>query len=296
MEFNKGTGVNYDKNCEKIDKYVKKIGVLDFCCVDTHNKTDKINSIQIQLKTIETELLATEQKALLAIKEKYNVSDEIWQKYISDLHRMKTVYTKSMQKSHPDTIHDPNVPADVYEILITLLQQNGINPQSIDIGMVSDQEEIDKHPNTVAHAGDDIILLDTSKELTIAYTYEPSCIEFFPRMIEERSITDKIATCAHEVQHTIQHHHLTKTLLVWYLDRHYNITYAQLKETPEFNNLERIHEAQAEILAAINDPKIAECLKTYRKTAYYPGHLYEEHFYHLAYIDTLWKVRGWLES
>src|SRR5579863_8629876 len=135
MEFNTGTGVNYSKNCQKINDYVRKMGVLNFCYTDTRNRAEKINSIQNQLAAFETELFVSEQQALLAIKEKYQISNEIWQKYMADLHRMKTIYTKSMQKSHPDAIHDPNIPADILEILITLLQQNGINPHNLHLKM-----------------------------------------------------------------------------------------------------------------------------------------------------------------
>jgi uncharacterized protein YifE (UPF0438 family) len=295
MEFNTGTGVNYSKNCQKINDYVRKMGVLNFCYTDTRNRAEKINSIQNQLAAFETELFVSEQQALLAIKEKYQISNEIWQKYMADLHRMKTIYTKSMQKSHPDAIHDPNIPADILEILITLLQQNGINPHNLHLKM-ADQKEIDKYPNRIAQAADYISYLESSKELTISYTYEPSSIELFPQMTENKSITDTIATCAHEIQHIIQHHSLTKNILIEYLNIYYNITYAELKKTPEFNKLAQIHEAQAEILSAIADPKIAECLKIERQETYYPDRLYEEHFFQLAHIDMLWKTREWLEN
>jgi hypothetical protein len=296
MEFNTGTGENYIKNCQKIDEYVKKVNILNFSYTNTHNKTNTIKSIHNQLAAFETELCATEQQALLAIKEKYQVSNEIWQKYMADLHRMKIIYTKSMKKSHPDAIHDPNIPADILEILLTLLEQNGINPHSINLTMISDQAEIDKNPHTIAHAINYISVLESSEDLTISYNYKPSTIGLFPKIIEQTSISHITSTCAHEIQHILQHHHLTGALLTWYLHHYYNVDCTNLKKTPEFHKLSQIHEAQAEILSAIKDPKIAECLKIKRETVYYPDHLYEEHFFQLAHIDMLWQARKWLEN
>lgn len=295
-EFNKGTGINYIENCKKIDEYIQKNGILNAYCITKNNTDQMLSSIQKQLAAFEIELFEAEQKALLAIKEKYQISNEIWQKYMADLHRMKTIYTKSMQKAHPDAIHDPNIPTDILKTLITLLQQNNINPHSIHLKMISDQEEIDTNPNTIAQASDYLSSSNTSKELTLSYTYTPSAIELFPRIIEEESITNKISTCAHEIQHTIQHHHLTRTLLVWYLHHYSSVDCTELDKTPEFHKLSQIHEAQAEILSAIKDPKIAECLKTKRQEIYYPQHLYEEHFFQLAHINMLWKNHRLLED
>ncbi len=298
MKFNTGTGVDYIKNCAYIDEYIQKLGILDLCYTNTNNKADKIDSIQKQLEAFGTELLAVEQKALLAIKAKYNVSNEIWQKYIADVHRMKTIYTKHLTKKNPDVIHDQNVPAHILETLITLLQHNGINPHSIHIKMVTDQKIIDENPMTIAQAvsGITIFTSNQSEQNFISYTHKPAKIEIFPCMLTETSQINIMSTCAHEIEHVIQNHTLTTSILSAYLSHYYNIKNSEFKQTPEYHTLAQIHEAQAEILAAIKDPKIAQCLKTKRARMYYPDHLYEEHFYHLAYINMLWKVRGWLEN
>jgi hypothetical protein len=280
MQFNTGNGTHYIQNCKKIDEYVQK------------NKDQMFNSLAKQFAAIEAKLFESEQKALLAIKAKYQISNEIWQKYLADLHRMKTIYTKSMQKSHPDAIHDPNIPADILEILITLLEKNNINPYSINLKLASDEDNNDNNSNVIAQASNCVTSFESLTEPTLSYSYKPSTIELFPVFIEEKLITHKISTCAHEIQHIIQHHSLTYTLLVWYLHRYYNIESTDVEKTEEYHTLAQIHEAQAEILSAIKDPKIAECLKTRRETVYYPNHLYEEHFYHLAYIDMLWKIHG----
>ena len=296
MEFNKGNGINYIENCKKIDEYVKNSGMLHVSTMSTNNTAQMLTSIQNQLDAIEKEFLSAEQEALLAIKKKYQITHEVWQKFTADLHRIKTVYTKSMQKSHPDAVHDPAIPTNIYKTLITLLKKNNINPYSIHLKLVSDPDKIAKSPNTIAQAANYISSLETSKELTLLYTYKPSAIELFPQMIEEPSMSNKISTCAHEIQHIIQHHHLTETLLAWYLDDSCNISYSELEKIEEFHRLKQIHESQAEILSATKDPKIAECLKTKRETNYYPDCLYEEHFFQLAHIDMLWKTHTYLKD
>jgi hypothetical protein len=298
MKCNTGTGVNYLYNCAYIDDYVQQLGILDFCYTGTNNTTDKIDSIQKQLKAFETEIFASEQQALLAIKAKYNVSNEIWQKYMADLHRMKTIYTKHLTKKNPDIIHDPNIPTDIFKTLVALLEQNGINPHSIHIKIVTDQKTIDENPTTIAQAvsGITIFTSDASEQNFISYIHEPAKIEIFPRMLTETSQINIMSTCAHEIQHVIQNHTLTTSILSAYLSHYYNIKNSEFQQTPEYHTLAQVHEAQAEILSAIRDPKIAECLKTKRAKMYYPDHLYEEHFYHLAYINMLWQVREWLEK
>jgi hypothetical protein len=297
VKFNTGTGVHYIKNCQKIDEYVKKIGALNFCYTNTRNKTDKINSIQKQLAAFETKLLAAEQQALLAIKEKYQISNEIWQKYMADVHRMKTIYTKNLKKKNPNIVHDPNIPAHILEMLFSLLQQNGINPHSINIKMITDQQTIDENPHTTAQAESYMFftISDASDQNFLSYKYEPSSIAIFPQMLTQNA-NDRLSTCAHEIQHIMQHHTLVLNILFVYLNHYYNVTHEAFKQTPEHHQLTQIYEAQAEILAAIKNPKIAACLKIKRETAYYLDHLYEEHFFQLAHINMLWKTREWLEN
>lgn len=298
MQFNKGTGVNYDKNCEKIDKYIKQLGILNFYCTNTNNKAEKINSIQKQFEEIGTKLLAAEQQALLGIKTKYNISNEIWQKYTADVHRMKTIHTKNMKKAHQNIIHDPTIPANILETLIALLQQNGINPQSIHIKMVTDQKIIDENPHTIAQVKNCVYftISNKSEQNFITYNYQSPTIELFPRMTKKTSISDIIGTCAHEIQHLIQNHTLTTNILIAYLNHYYNIQENEFEKSSEYHKLSQIHEAQAEILSAIKNPKIAECLKIKRQKMYYPDHLYEEHFFHLASIDMLWKTHTMLKA
>jgi hypothetical protein len=287
--FNNGTGVMYQSNCNCINT------IENMRCIALsayHRITNQKSNLQNEFTKIAEWILAEEQKALLAIKKKYNISNEICHKYLADLHRMKTICTKSMQKNNPDIIHDPNIPTDILEILTTLLEQNGINQHSIHIKMIPDQGKINEHSYTIARAKASINFMcsDTSEQNFILYRYTAPTIELFPPIIQEQSMAHKISTCAHEIQHLAQHHLLTQNILFVYLDHYCNVQMEEFKKTPEYHRLARIHEAQAEIFSAIKDPKIAECLKIKRQNMYYPDYLYEEHFFHLAYINTLWKV------
>lgn len=158
--------------------------------------------------------------------------------------------------------------------------------------MVSDKEKIATHKNHIAQARS--FIETTLHNLTISHRYIPSVIEIFPQMIT-MSTENKISYCAHEIQHLLQHHGLSELILETYLKHYYGIEAKEFKKSSEYHKLSQIHEAQAEILSAIKNPHIAECLKTMRKKSYYPEHLYEEHFFHLASINMLWKVHGWLE-
>lgn len=295
--FTKNNAITYALNCSTINiaENIRSLGLVAYHRL-THKKTDLykvIDAIKKELAEIESWMLQLEQEALLAIKEKYQISDKIWQKYKADVHRMKTIYAKSMQQHH-DIIHDPDIPADILEIVITTLQHNNINPQSINIKMVSDQEEIDKNPYLLAQARTQAIPLCVSENSIISYKYIPLTIELFPAILKS-TMVNKIALCAHETQHLLQHHGLTDLLLITYLHYYYDVEATELQQTPEYQKLAQIHEAQAEILSAIKDPHIAECMKIMRQTSYYPEYLYEDHFFYLAYINKLWKIHEWMK-
>lgn len=299
--FNSGNSELYATNCTHINMIQNIHCILRAAYHRLSHKTSHLNkglvSIKNELTDIEQWILNQEQEALLQIKEKYQISNDIWQKYMADVHRMKTIYTKNLNKNH-NVIHDPNVPANIFETLITLLQQNGINPQSIHIKMITDQKEIDENPTTIAQAVNTVSVFtsDKSEQDFISYKHRPATIEIFPKMLTQKSAVNIMSTCAHEIQHVIQHHTLTTIILSVYLNHYYNIENDEFKKTSEFHRLAQIHEAQAEILSATKDPEIAKCLKIKRQTMYYPDHLYEEHFYHLAYINMLWKIHGWIEK
>lgn len=294
--FHKLNGVQYADNCSLINiaQHIRGAGLLAYYR-GTHKKANldqALSVIQTQLTEFETWLLTLEKNALIAIKEKYSVSDDIWQNCLTDIRHIKNSHKNGMLLSHSNIIHDPNVPDELTEMLTTLLKENGINPQSIHFKMINHQKD-----NTSEHCiaqARSFITCDTHNNFTIFYDYIPSIIEIYPPMIN-KSITDKMSFCAHEIQHLLQHHALTELVLTQYLEHYYNVDTAAFKKTKEYLTLSQIHEAQAEVLSAIKSPKIAECFKSMRAKNYYPNHLYEEHFCDLSSIDTLWKVHGWLE-
>lgn len=299
--FHKLDGARYTQHCSLIDiaQKIRGAALLTYYRT-THKKAhlDKaICLVQQQLKQFEPWLITLEKETLNSIKEKYHMSDDIWHKCLADMQQIKDSYWNGMLHSMPKITHDPNVPADIQEILTTLLRQNGINPQAVQFTMVSDQKEIGANKNTMVQVQSFIksaITSTSNNNLSIFSTYLPASIEIFPQL-KERSLTEKISFCAHEVQHLIQHHSLTELVLTEYLNHYYGVTTEEFQQIPAYHTLSQIHEAQAEILAAIKNPTTAECLAMMRKKYPYPDHLYEEHFIHLSTINMLWKVHAWLE-
>lgn len=297
--FHKLHGAHYTQHCSLIDIAQKIRGAALLAYYQTtYKKADvhkAICSIQQQLQQFETWLITLEQQALTTIREQWDMSDEIWHQCLADMQQIKNSYEKGMLQSIPNITHDPCVPADIQTILTTLLQQNGINPQSIQFCMISDQQEIDENPNTMVQVQSFIQPIVTNNRLSILSSYLPASIEIFPQL-KARPLSEKISFCAHEIQHLIQHHSLTDLVLGEYLNHYCGIKSAEFQQTPAYQTLSQIHEAQAELLAAIKNPKIAQCLTSMRKKYHYPDHLYEEHFIHLSTIDMLWKVHAKLES
>lgn len=295
--FNKLNLAHYTNHCSLIDTAQKIRGnALITYYRSTHKKAnlDKaICLIKNKLQEFESWLKELEQDALIAIKEKYHITDEIWHTCLHEMERVKNGYKQGLLHSHPDTIHDPNVPADILEILTTLLHNSGINPKSLHITMVSDQNQINQNPNTIALVQSFITPI-TKENPTISSTYVPASIEIFPHINNHSSI-EKFSFYAHEIEHLIQQHSLTILILEEYLNHHYGITPQAFEQTAEYHHLAQIHEAQAEIFSAIKNPEIAYCHTALRKKYHYPNHLRQEHFYHLSTINMLWKVNAWLE-
>lgn len=240
--FNNGGGITYCNNCSNINiiQNIRCAALTAYHRI-TNKKADLnkiLASIKTELTDIEEWILELEQEALRAIKEKYQISEDIWQKYTADLHRMKTIYTKKLQQNNPNVIHNPNVAKDILEMLITLLEKNGINPQSIHIQMITDQKEIDENYHVLARARTWIETLISPENNIFTYQHIPSSIEIFPQT-NKLSTGDKMATCAHEIQHIIQHHVLTTTILMQYLTYYYNINSAEFKKQQNITNLHK---------------------------------------------------------
>jgi hypothetical protein len=291
---------HYSKHCSLIHAAQKIHGCALVAYYYVRYKKTNVNKaislIQDNLKNFEQSLIALEQESLIAIKKKYCIDNEIWHKCLTTIESVKNSYNKSLLQGYPNTNHDPNIPADTLKILTTLLQQNNINPKSIHIKMVSDQNQINQNPHTIALVESFIMstTIGKQKNLSIKPTYIPASIEIFPQ-INNQPYIEKIGYYAHEIEHLIQQHSLTILILEEYLDHYYGITPEQFKQSTQYHKLSQNQEAQAEIFAAIKNPYIADCLTTIRKKYPYPNHLYQKHFYQLSTISKLWKVQQWLE-
>jgi hypothetical protein len=288
-------GLEYRKNCFFINlaQHIRKAGLLIYYYTtrEKANPEAVLCTIQQQLKDFKTWILELEEEALIAIKNKYGMSDEVWYQCLMDTRRTKCNNRKAMEQPHTSAIHDTHVPVDLMEILTTLLQKNNINPNCINIYM-EDYFPIPLSPGTIGE--------------TTMFTFAPTmsglenqllyCIEYIPaRMVFSKSLikairSKKMSICAHEIQHLICQHSVTEIIVTDYLKHYCNVTKEEFNQSVEYKHLSQIHEAQAEILSAISDPKIARCMKKLRQDTYYPQHLYEEHFCHISTIDMLWNL------
>lgn len=293
-------GVGYQDHCSLID-YAQKIryASLSLYYRATHNKTD-LNDVLLniinELKKLQDNLIQEEQETLVSIKEKYGLDDNLWQKCLLDIEKLKKVFKNGMQQTRTDIIHDQQIPDEIMQSLITLLKENNINPSSINICMAS-EEDTAENRGTVALARSALFLptIDAHHSLVFSQNYSPSTIMLFPRA-HNYSITEQIALCAHEVQHLVCLHSITTFVMAKYLEHHCAIDEKDFEQSCEYQKLSQIHEAQADILSAINNPQVARCQKEFSKKYWYPNMLYEEHFYALSTIDMLWKLHDKLEA
>lgn len=255
---------------------------------------DALASIDQQFAEFNLWIIAQEQKVLSAIKEKHAIDDALWQKCLQDIENTKASHKASLSRPHPQITHDPSIPTDIKNMLAALIENNGLNPQSITIHL-ADEAKSKAKPQTSAETIIEIQTITENNELLFKVAENPTKITIFPRLINA-SYRKKIITAAHELQHIISQHGITEHILLAYLGHYCNIDNTTFQKTTEYHQLCQIHEAQAEILAALADENVAHHLKIYREKNHYPGFLYEDHFYCLSTIDTLWKLRKKLQE
>ncbi|HSC25582.1 MAG TPA: hypothetical protein VLB80_05210 [Candidatus Babeliales bacterium] len=300
--FHKLNGLCYTDNCAFIDKIQTMQCAALIAYYRLTNRKSHLSKVMDHIKKeiteFETTLLVLEQEALNAIKKKYQMSDIVWSRCLYDIQQTKQSYITGMTQKYTTVIHDEKIPHNIFEILITLLKKNNINPDSVHLHMISDQEEIEANPSHIAYTKSFINVLPENgieKDLNISHDYIPAEIKLFPRITNCQLTTEIASKCAHEIQHLVQQHALSELIITEYLYYYYGIDAVEFKKSSEYQRLSCIHEAQAEIFSATKDAYIAECFKVMRLKSYYPDHLYEEHFFHISTIAMLWKVYAWLE-
>ncbi len=284
-------GKNYTFNTKliSITQAIRGLGLFSLYRI-THKKKNlnqPITLIQNQLKECTDTLLQEEYNAMLAIKNKFNLNDEMWNNCLTDINELKNVYKTALQHSQPHAQHDNNVPNTITDTLKKFLSNNAINPQNISIKSVDTTNRAIKMQVSIII---ETMIDSTNNRLIISKQYIPVTIRIFPSLIKEANKQKIIALCAHEVQHIIQLHGLTHVILENYITHYCSIDSETLTQSPEFQKFIQIQEAQAEILSAIQDPEIAHSLNVYRKKEYYPEYLYEKHFYTINTINMLWRV------
>lgn len=290
-------GADYQRNCSLIEfaQKIRGAALLVYHRV-THKKTNPdyaLKKIDAQLASFKTYLLDEEQDILLTIKSKYYINDAVWDQCMADIAWLKKSYSDAMMHHHPEVIHDTAIPANIMEMIKKLLEQNNINPKSINLIMAN--EEPAKNNAQVAMRTYLYINMPHDSNSLVDDKYNPASIVIFPKLLSY-SFEEQTSLCAHEVQHLVANHAVVDFVLGKYLQKYCSLEVAQFQQSEEYLLLSQIEEAQAEVFAAIKDPHVAHCMKKLRKQIYYPGHLYEEHFYHITTIDMLWKLKAKLKQ
>lgn len=279
----------YTKNCTKIGRIqsLRTIGTIAYNLIthDKNNPEKQLQEIKDQLKHFETKLLKKEQDALLAIKNKFQINQAQWDELINTIETLKDVYTQGMQQEWSDITH--NVPGEIKNILYDLMKKNNIHPQSINL------KTSDKNTCTIAQAKT-LLYTHTDPDQTFIDDYTPHTIKFFPASLNNTYKRTK-ATCAHELEHLIQHHAITEIVIKKHLKHYHQLSQDEIENSDEFYTLNRIHEQQAEILSSIKDSEVAACMAHHRSKSHYDKYLHEKHYYHLTTIHMLWQLHAWVK-
>lgn len=279
----------YTKNCTKIGRIqsLRTIGTIAYNLIthDKNNPEKQLQEIEAQLKYFETKLLKKEQEALLAIKNKFNINDAQWNQLVNTLETLKNVYKKGMQQEWSDVTHE--VPEKIQSILYDLMAKNNINPHSVNLKTSYKETYTRAQAKTLLYA-------HTDPDLTFIDDYTPHTIKFFPTALNNTYKRTK-ATCAHELEHLIQHHAITEIVIKKHLKHYHQLSQDEIEKSNEFYKLNKIHEQQAEVLSAIKDPEVAACMAHHRSTSHYDKYLHEKHYYHLTTIHMLWQLHAWVK-
>jgi len=282
----------YPENCATI-KYRQHIRTffrrIHSLIVHRNNIDSAIQEIDAELEAIRAKFINKEKKALQKIKEKYDLDNHIWSQCLDDIKRVKQHNLTSLKSSQQNASHDENVSQEIKNILCDLLKQNDIHPLSISVTMA------DSENNALeAEAVGSVVYTDDQETLIIYPRYVIQEITFWMKNCTNSE--ELLAICAHEVEHILQQHMITRRIIKLYLRHYYTISADILNGCDAFNRLIKAQEQQAEIFAALRDPHVAHCMALKRKCKYYPNYLYEKHYYYLSTIDMLWKLRTYLIS
>jgi len=288
-----GKRYTFNTTLISMSQKIRSLGLLIFYRA-THKKKNldqPITLIHDQLKEFETWLLREEHNAMIAIKNKFNLNNELWNNCLSDIDELKNIYRTATQQAHPNITHDANVPMNITNTFKTLLADNAINPDSISIKVVDNpNKKILMNISTIIETMVD----PTNNRLIISKYYIPISIVISPAMIKQTNEQTILTSCAHEIEHILQHHCLTDSILKKYIKHYCSIDDETITSCPEFQKFCHIQEAQADLLSAIKNAEVAYALNNFRKQTYYPNYLYEEHYYNASTINMLWKLDSWL--
>jgi len=207
-----------------------------------------------------------------------------WNECLQTIKYMKkNAHTFISAKSY----HDPDIPEELYTSITTLLCNNNIDPNGVNI--IVHKTHSDK-PYTFAAA-----------QTRLNYSYQPTFTPFIQQphitcnlilyeQIFNESSSNQCALIAHEVEHLCQQHTLMMVIIEQYAQHYLQYSKAVLKHNHYFQQLKVLHEEQAEIYAALKDEHVAQALVNLRSEKLYPNCLDEKHYYHLVEINNAWKI------
>lgn len=126
LSFSMESGHPYSKEFKTIEKTNANKLIKHTC---TENPLREIYTIQKKLDNIQNKLLSKQEDAVLRIKNRYGISDEVWQ--IRRQSGLVLIHHRENNKhiSMPNVTRDKNIPAHLISMLKRNLEENGINPE-----------------------------------------------------------------------------------------------------------------------------------------------------------------------
>jgi hypothetical protein len=160
---------NYLEICKKIDKKnAKKLIQHTYA----QNPAREIKAIQDKLENMQKKLLFKEEDAVLRMRKKYKISDEVWQ-----ARRAPSLVLINHQKNNrsvgmPNAIRDPKMPPHLSHMLKSNLEKEGINPKRYNFLM--DETKMFSHPPSFEG---NLIKLENGSLSFVTTTTEPGTIQ-----------------------------------------------------------------------------------------------------------------------
>lgn len=281
------TPLSYQNKCRLINtaQTFKKITSITRALLSSKENHNIAKDITEKRLAIKNTYCAQKQKILLNLGKTLGFSQQQWSECRETMNLIKNL---TPQQTH--VFHDPAIPPKLYNLLIRLLHINEIDPQTINLKYQSHTENGSLFAQSVWN---------------LEFSHCPQSTNFIqqPQLVQTIILYDNIvkqpksnqlAILAHEIEHIHKKDGIECIVIEKYLQHYHQKDSIFLEQNREFKKLKIIHEAQAEIFAALKNPTIAQALVNLRARLFYPDHLYENHYHTLVEINNLWKLQQFL--